>query len=69
MVLRLLSTYKIGRQVEVDEPGAELAILSVLGPAAAPRVATGPLGPEHAHASSRLAGRRAAPSRPISASI
>jgi folate-binding protein YgfZ len=48
-VMRHLSTYKVGRQVEIAQPGSELAILSMLGPAAAELAGTGPLGPEHAH--------------------
>jgi folate-binding protein YgfZ len=48
-VVRHLSTYKVGRQVELAEPGSELAILSLVGPAAADLIGTGPLAPEHAH--------------------
>ena len=48
-VVRHLSTYKVGRQVELAEPGSELAILSLLGPAAGELIGTGPLAPEHAH--------------------
>jgi tRNA-modifying protein YgfZ len=48
-VMRHLSTYKVGRQVEIAQPGSELAILSLLGPAATELAGTGPLGPEHAH--------------------
>src|SRR5947207_12927523 len=33
-VVRHLSTYTVGRQVELAEPGSELAILSLVGPAA-----------------------------------
>jgi tRNA-modifying protein YgfZ len=48
-VVRHLSTYKVGRQVELAEPGSELAILSLVGPAAGELIGTGPLAPEHAH--------------------
>ena len=48
-VVRHLSTYKVGRQVEIAEPGSELAILSLVGPAAGEVTGTGPLAPEHAH--------------------
>jgi tRNA-modifying protein YgfZ len=48
-VVRHLSTYKVGRQVELAEPGSELAILSLVGPAAGDLIGTGPLAPEHAH--------------------
>ena len=34
VVVRHLSTYKVGRQVEIAQPGSEVAILSLLGPAA-----------------------------------
>jgi folate-binding protein YgfZ len=48
-VVRHLSTYKVGRQVELAEPGSELAILSLVGPAAGELIGTGSLAPEHAH--------------------
>jgi tRNA-modifying protein YgfZ len=47
--LRHLSTYKIGRQVEIAELGPERAILSLVGPAASTLTGIGPLSPEHAH--------------------
>jgi folate-binding protein YgfZ len=56
VVVRHLSTYKVGRQVEIARPGSELAILSLLGPAASELVATGPLGPEHAHRELEVGG-------------
>jgi tRNA-modifying protein YgfZ len=48
-VLRHLSTYKVGRQVEIAQRGSELGILSLIGPAAADLTGTGRLAPEHAH--------------------
>jgi tRNA-modifying protein YgfZ len=48
-VMRHLSTYRVGRQVEIAEPGSERAILSLVGPAAGDLIGTGPLAPEHAH--------------------
>lgn len=48
-VLRHLSMYKIGRDVEVDEVSGERAVISVIGPAAAQLALGGPLAPEHAH--------------------
>ncbi len=49
VVVRHLSTYRIGRQVEIAEPDPELSILSVLGPGAGELAGNGPLSPEHAH--------------------
>ena len=48
-VKRHLDMYRIGRDVEIEDVGAEQAILSVIGPAAHEVVSTGPLSPEHAH--------------------
>ena len=48
-VKRHLGTYKIGREVEIEDVGADHAILSVIGPAAHEVTSTGPLSPEHAH--------------------
>jgi tRNA-modifying protein YgfZ len=56
VVVRHLSTYKVGRQVEIAQPGSELAILSLLGPAASELAATGPLAPEHAHRELQVGG-------------
>jgi tRNA-modifying protein YgfZ len=53
-VLRHLSTYKIGRDVEVAEP--EAAILSLLGPGANEAAGVGPLPREHDHREVELAG-------------
>jgi tRNA-modifying protein YgfZ len=48
-VLRHLSMYKIGREVEIAELGGERAILSLIGPAAIDVAGAGQLSPEHAH--------------------
>ena len=45
---RHLAMYKIGRDVTVEEI-AELAVVSVIGPAATEIAFGGPLSPEHAH--------------------
>jgi folate-binding protein YgfZ len=55
-VLRHLGTYRIGHQVEISELGADRAILSLIGPAAAEVAGTGPLSPEHAHGELDVAG-------------
>jgi tRNA-modifying protein YgfZ len=55
-VLRHLSMYKVGRDVEIDDRTAELALISVLGPAAGGLVGGGPLGPEHAHREATIGG-------------
>ena len=55
-VLQHLNTYRIGRQVEVDDVSEEWAILSVVGPAANEAAGSGPLGPEHAHTELSLGG-------------
>ena len=48
-VLRHLSMYKVGRDVAVEEITDELAVLSVIGPAATELAIAGPLAPEHTH--------------------
>jgi tRNA-modifying protein YgfZ len=48
-VLRHLSMYKIGREVEIADLGGERAIVSLIGPAAREVAESGPLAPEHAH--------------------
>jgi folate-binding protein YgfZ len=48
-VLRHLSMYKIGRDVEVEEISNRVTVISVIGPAAAHLALAGPLAPEHAH--------------------
>ena len=55
-VVRHLAIYKIGREVEIAQPGDEVAILSLLGPAAGELAGTGPLAPEHAHREARVGG-------------
>jgi folate-binding protein YgfZ len=59
-VLRHLSMYKIGRDVEVSDRSAERALISVIGPAAAQIVLDGPPGPEGTHRRVQLAGVDAA---------
>ena len=51
-----LLTYKVGRDVEVDDVGSERAIVSLLGPGAAETADAGPLSPEHAHRAAQLGG-------------
>jgi folate-binding protein YgfZ len=48
-VISHLDRYRIGRDVEVIDRTSELAVVSVIGPAAIEHVVGGPLGPEHAH--------------------
>ena len=48
-VMRHLTMYKIGREVEVIDRSDELTVISVIGPAAAHLALGGPLAPEHAH--------------------
>jgi folate-binding protein YgfZ len=55
-LIRHLSMYKIGRDVDVDDVSERAATLSVIGPGAAEVAGSGPLGPEHAHRSHQLAG-------------
>jgi tRNA-modifying protein YgfZ len=50
-----LMTYKVGREVEIDDVSADYAIVSVIGPAAEAVIGYGPLEPEHAHAEFQLA--------------
>jgi tRNA-modifying protein YgfZ len=54
-VSKHLLTYKIGREVEIDDVSADYAIVSVIGPKAEAVVGYGPLAPEHAHAEFELA--------------
>jgi folate-binding protein YgfZ len=58
-VLRHLSMYKIGRDVSVEEISDRVAVISVIGPAAATLALAGPLAPEHAHREVEI-GRTAA---------
>jgi tRNA-modifying protein YgfZ len=50
-----LSTYKVGREVEINYISADYAIVSVIGPAAEDIVGYGPLAHEHTHAELELA--------------
>ena len=53
---RHLNTYKVGREVTIVEVTDRLAVLSVIGPAAAELVLGGPAGPEHSHREITLGG-------------
>src|SRR4051794_16058409 len=53
---RHLNTYKVGREVTIVEVTDRLAVLSVIGPAAAELVLGGPAGPEHSHREVTLGG-------------
>ena len=53
---RHLNTYKVGREVTIVEVTDRLAVLSVIGPAAAELVLGGPAGPEHSHREMTLGG-------------
>jgi folate-binding protein YgfZ len=55
-LLRHLSMYKVGREVEVDDVSERTRTVSVIGPAAAEVAACGPLGAEHAHRLLQLGG-------------
>ena len=55
-LLRHLSTYKVGREVEVGDRGDGLALSSVIGPRAAELTGAEGLGPEHAHRELSLRG-------------
>jgi tRNA-modifying protein YgfZ len=55
-LLRHLSMYRVGRQVELDELSGERAILSVIGPAARDATGVEALPDEHAHRVHSLAG-------------
>jgi tRNA-modifying protein YgfZ len=55
-VLRHLSMYKIGREVEVDDVTEANALISVIGPAAAALTGAPPLGAENSHALAAVGG-------------
>jgi folate-binding protein YgfZ len=55
-LLKHLSTYKIGRDVEVADRSAELALISLIGPRAGELSGAEGLGPEHANRELTLAG-------------
>jgi folate-binding protein YgfZ len=56
-IRRHLDTYRIGRDVSVEETTGQAAILSAIGPAANRVTVGGPLGPEHAHREIEIGGR------------
>jgi tRNA-modifying protein YgfZ len=55
-ILRHLSMYKVGREVEVEDVSEAATTLSAIGPAARELSGTGPLSPEHAHRQHLLGG-------------
>ena len=55
-VMRHLSMYKIGRDVEIADRTDELELISVIGPAAGQLVLDGPAGLENAHRQHELDG-------------
>jgi folate-binding protein YgfZ len=55
-VISHLDRYRIGRDVEVIDRTDELAVVSVIGPAATELALGGPLGPEHAHREHNIGG-------------
>jgi tRNA-modifying protein YgfZ len=55
-VLRHLTMYKIGREVEIVDASADRVLFSVIGPGAASLTGLAPLGPEGANAEARLDG-------------
>lgn len=57
-VLRHLSMYKIGRDVEVADASAERALVSVIGPAAGNIALEGPVGAENSHRPHAIEGMR-----------
>jgi tRNA-modifying protein YgfZ len=58
-VQRHFEMYKIGRDVEIADEAADLAIVSVIGPSAAELTGAGPLTPEYAHREIAIEGARA----------
>jgi folate-binding protein YgfZ len=57
-LMRHLSMYKVGRDVEISDLGGERAILSLIGPEAPAIAGAGPLPPEHAHREVEVGGIR-----------
>jgi tRNA-modifying protein YgfZ len=57
-LIRHLETYKIGRDVEIVDVGAERALVSMIGPGASELSGAGPLAPEHAHRELEVGGAR-----------
>jgi tRNA-modifying protein YgfZ len=63
---RHLETYKIGREVEIDDETGDRALVSVIGPTAAEVTGAGPLSPEHAHRELEIGG---APARAVATDV
>jgi tRNA-modifying protein YgfZ len=63
---RHLETYKIGREVEIDDETGDRALVSVIGPAAAEVTGAGPLSPEHTHRELEIGG---APARAVATDV
>jgi folate-binding protein YgfZ len=63
---RHLETYKIGREVEIDDETGDRALVSVIGPAAAEVTGAGPLSPEHTHRELESGG---APARAVATDV
>jgi tRNA-modifying protein YgfZ len=57
-VVRHLSLYRVGQDVELEDRTAERAILSVVGPAAGVIIGADGLSPEHAHRELEVGGAR-----------
>jgi folate-binding protein YgfZ len=55
-LLRHLSMYKVGREVEVSDVSDRAATVSVIGPAAVEVIGCGPLGLEYSHRRHELGG-------------
>ena len=55
-LLRHLSMYRVGREVEVDEVSDRATTVSVIGPGAVEAAGCGPLGAEYAHRRHQLGG-------------
>jgi folate-binding protein YgfZ len=55
-VLRHLSTYKVGREVEIEDLGSQRAILSLIGPGASRMAGIEAPSPEHAHREVEVGG-------------
>jgi folate-binding protein YgfZ len=62
---RHLETYKVGREVEIDDE-TDRALVSVIGPAAAVLTGAGSLSPEHAHRELEIGG---APARAVATDV
>jgi folate-binding protein YgfZ len=51
-----LETYKVGRDVSVEDRQGEVAVVSAIGPASVELLGTGPLGAEHSHREVEVGG-------------